>query len=157
MDEHAELRCAKRSGAFFLSAFAIAKLGKTDTAAAANPLTRNCLRFKILARIFLKVICLEISRFRGEHRINGSAEKRGLAHYGRLKELIYSSDESLIHMEHFLHRSPPLSVRAVFQGHLHRIHDGPPLLRFGIRSHFGHVQCIVFAIVFEIAEKDTIA
>ena len=82
MDEHAELRCAKRSGAFFLSAFAIAKLGKTDTAAAANPLTRNCLRFKILARIFLKVICLEISRFRGEHRINGSAETRGLANMG---------------------------------------------------------------------------
>ena len=39
----------------------IAKLGKTDTAAAANPLRKNCRRFKILALIFLKVICLEIS------------------------------------------------------------------------------------------------
>src|ERR1700760_2276166 len=36
---------------------------------------------------------------------------------------------------------------------LHRVHDRPPPLRLGIRSHLAHVSVIVAAMVFEVGNE----
>src|SRR5437016_8657277 len=59
-------------------------------------------------------------------------------------------------MENLFHLRPPLALFSGRQRFLHRLHDRPPLLSFGIRSHLDPVTFQVASVVFEIAEEHAV-
>ena len=59
-------------------------------------------------------------------------------------------------MENFLHVCPPLAFLSRWQWVLHRLHDGPPFLRLGIRSHLAPILFQITAVVFQVAEEKVV-
>jgi hypothetical protein len=78
-------------------------------------------------------------------RTQHSQSERGL-------RLIASSFE----VENFLHVCPPLAFLSRWQRVLHRLHDGPPFLRLGIRSHLAPIFFQIAAVVFQVAEEKVV-
>src|ERR1700751_1954235 len=44
-------------------------------------------------------------------------------------------------VDDFFHGRPPLALRPICEGLLHRLHNGPPLLCSWVRGHLAHVAC----------------
>ena len=63
----------------------------------------------------------------------------------------------LLAVEHFFCSCPPFLLASRFQRDLARIAKLPPLLRFGIGSHFGHVGFEVDPCVFKVRKKEAIS
>src|SRR5439155_18272772 len=61
-----------------------------------------------------------------------------------------------IEMENLFHLRRPLALFSGRQRFLHRLHDRPPLLSFGMRSHLDPVTFQVASVVFEIAEEHAV-
>src|SRR6266852_8950814 len=61
-----------------------------------------------------------------------------------------------IQVKHFFHTRPPFAFGAGFKRTLHRSHNFPPLLRFGISRHYRHVCLKICSMVFVIAEQQVI-
>src|SRR6266849_4131361 len=64
--------------------------------------------------------------------------------------------ESSFEMENFLHVCPPLAFLSCWQWVLHRLHDGPPFLRLGIRSHLAPILFQITAVVFQVSEEKVV-
>ena len=60
-------------------------------------------------------------------------------------------------VEDFFHGRPPLALRPICEGLLHRLHNGPPLLCSWVRGHLAHVCCIVLSDVLEVSEEAAVA